>query len=56
MRSGVICANLVRVLDDSETSLSSDPKVGDCETWNVRILDQITYCISDTGSDHILHQ
>ena len=48
MRSGVICANFVRVLDDSETSLSSNLKVGDCETWDVRILDQIAYCVSDT--------
>ena len=32
MRSGVICANFVRVLDDSETSLLSNPKVGYCET------------------------
>ena len=46
MRSGVICANFVRVLDDSETSLSSNPKAGDCETWNIRIL----------GPDRILRQ
>ena len=40
-----MCANVVRVLDDSETSLSSNSKVGDCETWYVRILGQIAYCI-----------
>ena len=45
----MMCANLVRVLDDSEISLSSDRKVGGCETWNVRILNQIAYCISDAG-------
>ena len=31
-------------------------RVGDCETWNITILDQITYCISDTSPDHILRK